>query len=140
MNYNIDDILALLNKGMTADEIAESFTNALNSAIKENEANNQKKEKIADADNLVKALNDFIKKYYPDTLIFDFTGEDFINAIDALVPEIKRLNKLTELFTPQNSIDNLAATPKKTTDNPAITPKKTETEDPIAYFLKSFGL
>lgn len=140
MNYNIDDILALLNKGMTADEIAESFTNALNSAIKENEANNQKKEKIADADNLVKALNDFIKKYYPDTLIFDFTGEDFINAIDALVPEIKRLNKLTELFTPQSPTDNLAATPKKTTDNPTITPKKTETEDPIAYFLKSFGL
>lgn len=129
MNYNIDDILALLNKGMTADEIAESFTNALNSAIKENEANNQKKEKIADADNLVKALNDFIKKYYPDTLIFDFTGEDFINAIDALVPEIKRLNKLTELFIPQSS-----------TDNPTTTPKKTETEDPIAYFLKSFGL
>lgn len=133
MNYNIDDILTLLNKGMTADEIAESFTNALNAAIKENETNTQKKEKIADADNLIKALNDFIKKYYPDTLIFDFTGEDLINAIDELVPEIKRLSKLTEAF-------NLQTTTKNPTDNAAITPKKTETEDPIAYFLKSFGL
>jgi len=118
---------------MTADEIAESFTNALNAAIKENETNTQKKEKIADADNLIKALNDFIKKYYPDTLIFDFTGEDFINAIDELVPEIKRLSKLTEAF-------NLQTTTKNSTNNAAITPKKTETEDPIAYFLKSFGL
>lgn len=133
MNYNIDDILALLNKGITADEIAESFANALNSAIKENEANTQKKEKIVDADNLVNALNDFIKKYYPDTLIFDFTGEDFINAIDALVPEIKKLSKLTELFIPQMTTND-------STNNAAISPKKTETEDPIAYFLKSFGL
>ena len=106
MNYNIDDILTLLNKGMTADEIAESFTNALNAAIKENETNTQKKEKIADADNLIKALNDFIKKYYPDTLIFDFTGEDLINAIDELVPEIKRLSKLTEAFNLQTTTKN----------------------------------
>lgn len=124
MMYNTNDILEMLNKGMTADEIAEAFTNSLNAAIKENETNSKKKEKIEDAEALIAAFTNFMNKHYPNTIEVEFTGEDLVDAIDELVPELKKLSQLMGVLAPKES----------------STPKENAPIDPISYFLKSYNL
>ena len=67
--YNINDILAQLQGGKSADEIAKSFTDALNAAIqKQNEADARRKAKICDMTNLIEDIIDFISEYYPEVM------------------------------------------------------------------------
>jgi archaellum component FlaC len=122
--YNTNDILAMLNKGMTADEIAKSFTDSLNAAIKENETNSKKKEKIADAEALMATFTNFMNKYYPNVIELEFNGEDFVEAIDELIPELKKFTQLMEVLAPKEP----------------STPKENASVDPISYFLKSYNL
>ena len=124
MMYNTNDILAMLNKGMTADEIAKSFTDSLNAAIKENETNSKKKEKIEDAEALMATFTNFMNKHYPNTIELEFTGEDLVEAIDELIPELKKFTQLMEVLAPKEP----------------STPKENAPVDPISYFLKSYNL
>lgn len=124
MMYNTNDILAMLNKGMTADEIAKSFTDSLNAAIKENETNSKKKEKIEDAEALMATFTNFMNKHYPNTIELEFTGEDLVEAIDELIPELKKFTQLMEVLAPKES----------------SAPKENAPIDPISYFLKSYNL
>ena len=124
MMYNTNDILAMMNKGMTADEIAESFTNSLNAAIKENEANAKNMEKIEDAEALIATFTNFMDKHYPDVIKLEFTGKDFVEAIDELIPELKKLSQLMEILAPKEPAE----------------PSIPTGIDPISYFLKSYNL
>ena len=97
--YNINDILAQLQSGQSADEIAKSFTDALNAAIqKQNEqtkANERRKAKICDMTNLAEAIIDFISEYYseviPKDMDLDITEADVAELIDELDTAIPQL-------------------------------------------------
>lgn len=97
--YNINDILAQLQSGQSADEIAKSFTDALNAAIqKQNEqtkANERRKAKISDMTNLMEAIIDFIDEYYhevmPKNMDLDITEADAVELIDELDTAIPQL-------------------------------------------------
>lgn len=108
--YNINDILAQLQSGQSADEIAKSFTDALNAAIqKQNEqkkADARRKAKISDMTNLAEAIIDFISEYYsevmPKDMDLDITEADvaeLIDELDTAIPQLvsafKDLEKLT---------------------------------------------
>ena len=97
--YNINDILAQLQSGQSADEIAKSFTDALNAAIqKQNEqtkADERRKAKISDMTNLAEAIIDFISEYYsevmPKDMDLDITEADVAELIDELDVAIPQL-------------------------------------------------
>ena len=102
--YNINDILAQLQSGQSADEIAKSFTDALNAAIqKQNEADARRKAKISDMANLIDDIIDFISKYYPEVLpedadldISEDAVTELIDELDTAIPQLlKDLEKLT---------------------------------------------
>ena len=97
--YNINDILAQLQSGQSADEIAKSFTDVLNTAIqKQNEqtkANERRKAKISDMTNLIEDVIDFISEYYPEVMPkdmdLDITETDVAELIDELDTTIPQL-------------------------------------------------
>ena len=97
--YNINDILAQLQSGQSADEIAKSFTDALNAAIqKQNEqtkANERRKAKISDMTGLIEDVIDFISEYYPEVMPkdmdLDITEADVAELIDELDTTIPQL-------------------------------------------------
>lgn len=97
--YNINDILAQLQSGQSADEIAKSFTDALNAAIQkqkeQNRADERRKAKICDMTNLAEAIIDFISEYYsevmPKDMDLDITEADvaeLIDELDATIPQL----------------------------------------------------
>ena len=97
--YNINDILAQLQSGQSADEIAKSFTDVLNAAIqKQNEqtkADERRKAKISDMTNLIEDVIDFISEYYPEVMPkdmdLDITETDVAELIDELDTTIPQL-------------------------------------------------
>ena len=97
--YNINDILAQLQSGQSADEIAKSFTDALNAAIqKQNEqtkANERRKAKICDMTNLIEDVFDFISEYYPEVMPKDMDLDiteaevaELIDELDTTIPQL----------------------------------------------------
>lgn len=96
--YNMNDILAQLQGGQSAEEIAKSFTDALNAAIqKQNEVDARRKAKISDMANLIDDIIDFISEYYPEVLPedadLDISEDDvaeLIDQIDAAKPTFMR--------------------------------------------------
>ena len=126
--FNVDDLLTMMNNGISTDEIASSFTEALNAAqeqkkIKEEElakevARLEEKErhaaKLADTNDLLDIVRDYLDKWYPNVAMKDDTSaEDLIALLDTVL-------ELNVLF-----------------NKPA---RKRASVDPIESFLRSFGL
>ena len=130
----MEDILKRLMNGESADAIAKEFTDALNNAMQEmeaqKEAEHQKVQKLMDTQNLIDVVIDYIKKYYPevvaDVTSFDLSAEELIEALDESLPKVVELNKavveLDKLLTP-------------VAKKPAA-----DAEDSILRFLKLNGL
>ncbi len=131
--FDSKDILARLQNGESpqklADELAEALNSALNQYDEIQEQQREKKLKIADAQNTVNTLLDFVETYYPD--LYDeefrteFTGEVFVKAIDDTIAEVEKL---------KTSIKNLDQLMK---DYEELRPKSVE-KDPIKQFLAEF--
>ena len=69
----VDEILARLKNGESADDIAKSYTDALNKAIaaKREEDNKRIEEevfagKVADMMDILQLIADFVTRYYPE--------------------------------------------------------------------------
>ena len=108
--YNMNDILAQLQSGQSAEEIAKSFTDALNAAIqKQNEATARRKAKISDMANLIDDIVDFIREYYPEILPedadLDITDDEVAELIDELDTAIPQLTSALK------GLEELAAKP-----------------------------
>ena len=142
--YNMNDILAQLQGGQSADQIAKSFTDALNAAIqKQNEqsaANARRQAKISDMADLIEDLVDFISEYYPEVLPEDvdleITEEDIaqlIDELDAAVPQLVQLTSalkgLEELTAKPASRVEPIGTAKMTVKCPGVKPVTFEAKD-----------
>lgn len=105
--YNINDILAQLQGGKSADEIAKSFTDTLNAAIqKQKEQSERRKAKISDMTILIEEIVDFLNEYYPEVMpkdvdlgITEAEVAELIDELDTAIPQLvsafKDLEKLT---------------------------------------------
>ena len=95
--YNAETIMSLLNEGMTAEEIAKSFTEALNKAVQEKkEADSLKNHKHADMKSLLEDVLIYINTYHPNILpevkeIDDDDVDELIKAFDDVVPQLETL-------------------------------------------------
>ena len=150
----IDTILSLLAEGHSIDSIAEDFTKALNEAkkIQEETENEKKTARLEDAEDLIQTANYFFETYFPDTLRFDFTGEELVNAMEELAPDLRKFSKMIEALsetpkeeTPkEETLDKkekpatLSSTPDK--KEKPVTLSSTPISDPFSYFFKNFNL
>ena len=95
--YNAETIMSLLNEGMTAEEIAKSFTEALNKAVQEKKENDTRKyQKHADMKSLLEDVLIYINTYHPNVLpevkeIEDEDVDELIKAFDDVVPQLETL-------------------------------------------------
>ena len=131
--FDSNDILVRLQNGESpqklADELAEALNSALNQYDEIQEQQKAKVQKVADAQNTVNTLLDFVEAYYPD--LYDeefrteFTGEVFVKTIDDTIAEVEKL---------KTSIKNLDQLMK---DYEELRPKSVE-KDPIKQFLAEF--
>lgn len=142
----IDTILSLLAEGHSIDSIAEDFTKALNKAkkIQEETENEKKTARLEDAEDLIQTANYFFETYFPDTLRFDFTGEELVNAMEELAPDLRKFSKMIETLSETPTTDKkekpatLSSTPDK--KEKPVTLSSTPISDPFSYFFKNFNL
>lgn len=136
--YNVNDILARLQNGESADTIAQSFADALNSAIQKQQEEKAAKakrheDKVAALTNIIDDVIDFIEEFYPDMIPsgvnLEFNTEDIEGVIEALDDSVPKFKELSA------ALADLEALTKKSEAN-----TKTVRGDAITDFLKANGL
>ena len=144
--YDKENILARLQNGEDAQDIANEIADLLNAAVAEHaEAEEAKRlqaakeaEKVNAANLVVEHGKAFLKTYYPDLYVSDFetaTGKDLIKFVDDMLQEyynfkssIKNLDQLIA------DLENLNIKKKSKAD----TPEKRHKKDPVAEFLEMY--
>ena len=135
--YKMEDILAQLNSGMSATDIATNFTEALNGAIKAQETAQaekaQKQEKLADAQKIADAMNAFATKYYgvESTIVDGKTVIDTYEMMNSLVTSFEDLG---------NGFKFSMTTPTTSSKKAYKEPKAKTADDVFSKFLKINGL
>ena len=140
--YDMKDILDRLNAGASAQDIANEFVDALNSAVQEQKATAQREEeektraKLEDATKLRDAFVSYLSKYHPTLAaaaeeFAEWKGEDVMKTLDRvekdLMPIIEMSKRLQEVKKNVNTGKQDKAA-------------RGATGDPIADFLRSNGL
>lgn len=149
--YNVNDILARLQNGESADAIAQSFADALNGAIQKQQEEKaaeakRREDKVAALTDIIDDVIDFIEEFYPDMIPngtnLEISAEDvegIVEALDDSIPKFKELGAaLAELesLTKKPEADRVVA---KINRKPA-TLTATVSGDAITNFLKANGL
>ena len=117
--YNVEDILAMLQNGESADTIAQSFADTLNAAIqKKKEAEEKQKKadieaavranKIADLTDIMDYIFDFIEEYYPE-LAADLDMEISTEEVETIVDELDRT--VPQIVSLSNSLKSIKTAP-----------------------------
>lgn len=128
MDINANAIMDLMHTGMSAEEIAKTFTDALNeantrynAAAKARELAKNKKE---DAKHVVKTTLDFVQKY-SDNLFenIDFNDAELDEAAESLITSLEEMQKITATLKPF-----------------IVAKDKSEAVNPIVKFLEDMGL
>lgn len=146
--YNVNDILARLQNGESADAIAQSFADALNGAIQKQQEEQaavaqRHEDKVAALTDIIDDVIDFIEEFYPEMIPegmdFEFSAEDaedVIKTLDESMPKFVELNA---------ALSNLEAIAKKPEVGRVVSHKPATftaavNGDAIANFLKANGL
>ena len=147
---NQNDIFTALQNGEDPEVIANSFTDALNAAIKQKaeadakaaeaakakqKAENARQEKLDFAAGIIEDIMDFLEEFYPDVYDEDMREaatshpELLVNAFDQAEAEVKRMKPL---------FDELERLAKALDEDKDLKP--TPARNPIEDFLKMNGL
>lgn len=146
--FNTDELTAALQNGANPDEIAKSFTDALNTAIKaqkeaEEKAAKKNKihaERVEALQGIIDAIEDFVEDFYPDMhdakMFEDFDVEELDKVVAEAYDEVKRM---APLFDSLKDLEKQLKMGDNVTKTVAI--KKTKsTDQAIADFLRKSGL
>lgn len=152
--YNMEELLAQLQGGHSADEIAKSFTTALNAAIqKQNEeaaAASRRQDKIEGMMCLIEDFVDYIQEYYPEVLPEDLDLEvtdadvaELIDELDAAIPQLVQLTSALKGL--EELVEKPVGTVKATMKRPGAKPVTFEAKevtfgDAMEKFFKQNGL
>ena len=149
---NQNDIFTALQNGEDPEVIANSFTDALNAAIKQKaeadakaaeaakakqKAENARQEKLDFAAGIIEDIMDFLEEFYPDVYDEDMREaatshpELLVNAFDQAEAEVKRMKPL---------FDELERLAKALDSDDDKDMKPTPRPNPIEDFLKMNGL
>lgn len=146
--FNTDELTAALQNGANPDEIAKSFTDALNTAIKaqkeaEEKAAKKNKihaERVEALQDIIDAIEDFVEDFYPDmhdAKVFEsFDVEELDKVVLEAYEDVKRM---APLFDSLKDLEKQLKMTDNVTKTVAI--KKTKsTDQAIADFLRKSGL
>lgn len=96
MKQYIKDKLAA---GATMEEIAAEFSNSLNEATKENEANTERKETLR---SICNSLIDYVNKYHNQSM--EYLSDEEIDKVDEALPVLISLSEAMENFSSSISV------------------------------------
>lgn len=146
----VEDLMAAIQNGQSADDLAAEYAKALNEANARVKADAEAKAKaeaeaasvkVADARAVVDPLVTYIQKYIPEADLGEVTDADIDEAAEFLVAAIDEVKvqlapqlKLLEML---GGLDLDGETPKAKLRKPQTIGGK---KDPIADFLKDMGL
>lgn len=112
--YSVDNLLAQLKNGESADSIAKSFSDALNEAIaiQKEEKNKEsiKAKKIEKMTDIMHLVIDFVKEFYPEVAknvdIESWTVDESLvkETIDEMDKVISETNSILALLQPRKSV------------------------------------
>ena len=140
MEFNMNDILTALQGGQDPQDIANSFADQLNAAIRQKAEDDKvasdKSYKIERVGKVLDAALDLLEDFYPDLYTEEmrdaFTAEDLVEAMDEAYAEIQRmspvLDALGDLLKELEKEDTVKSNDKVLSANP------------IDMFLKQNGL
>ena len=141
-----EEILKMLQEGADAEELAQQFADALNAAIAEKNAADEKKktarvaQKVAKMQAILDEMFDFVEEYYPEMKVSKemrerVTAEVVIDAFNEAVEEVKHLTALSKSLKDDSLLQKLLEDELARGRS-----RRTGKEDPIADFLKANGL
>ena len=135
----VEDLMAAIQNGQSADDLAAEYAKALNEAnarVKAKaKAEAEASAKVADAKAVVVPLVKYLQTYIPEIDLGEVTDADMDEATEFLVSAI---DEVKVQLAPQLKLLKMLGgeTPKAKLN---IT-RKPQTIDPIADFLKDMGL
>ena len=116
--FNYEDILAQMNNGATAEDIAKAFTEQLNKAIHAQEEESGHKKMLADAAVVAQTFNDFTDKWYGDIAQHKITAEEILDVYELIAGLNIKVDKLKNgVKTTISSGKNLDANVDKIIDS-----------------------
>lgn len=143
----VEDLMAAIQNGQSADDLAAEYAKALNEANARVKADAEAKAKaeasvkIADAKAVVVPLVKYIQTYIPEMDLGEVTDADLDEAAEflvAAVDEVKvQLAPQLKLLKMLGGLDLDGEAPKAKLRKPQTIGSK---KDPIADFLKEMGL
>ena len=146
--FNTDELTAALQNGANPDEIAKSFTDALNTAIKaqkeaEEKAAKKNKihaERVEALQGIIDAIEDFVEDFYPDMYDAKVFESFDVEELDKVVLEAyEDVKRMAPLFDSLKDLEKQLKMTDNVTKTVAI--KKTKsTDQAIADFLRKSGL
>ena len=140
--YKQEDIFKALQAGANPDDLVRQFTDAMNAAINQKNAEDQKKkatyaQKVARMQEIIDAIGDYFKDFYPGLPAEGLS--DYADA-NALVEEIdETIDKLMQVQDTFSQFMN-PPTGDKRGQLAAAAPTKKDAEAALQKFLKSNGL
>ena len=143
MEFNMNDILTALQSGQDPQDIANSFADQLNAAIRQkaedDKAATDKSYKIERVGKVLNAVLDLFEDFYPDLYVEDLrdaiSTEDLIEAMDEAYTEIQRMTPVLSALD-----DLLKDLEKEDTSKPTLKVDTKSQVNPIETFLKANGL
>ena len=144
--FNSNDILALMQSGHSAEDIARAFTNSLNAAVAAQKEQDARSRKMADAEVVSDTVCEFLARWYPelgDMIPKEKDVEGFVAGLEAVLP------LLTQTYDYLDGMKNLFAAPGGTssatytetsTNNGKTETKHLTGDEAIDEFLKMMGL
>ena len=144
----VEDLMAAIQNGQSADDLAAEYAKALNEANARVKADEEAKAKVeaetqmADARAVVDSLVKYIQKYIPEMELGEVTDADLDEAAQFLVSAI---NEVKAQLAPQLKLLKMLGGLDLDGEAPKLNIKrKPQTiggkKDPIADFLKDMGL
>lgn len=138
----VEDLMAAIQNGQSADDLAAEYAKALNEANARVKAEARAASaKVADAKAVVVSLVKYIQTYIPEMDLGEVTDADLNEAAEFLVAAIDEVKvQLAPQLKLLKMLDLDGETPKvklNTTRKPQTIGGK---KDPIADFLKDMGL
>ena len=144
MEFNMNDILTALQSGQDPQDIANSFANQLNAAIRQKAeddkvANDKKDYKMNRVASVVDGILDLLEDFYPDLYTEEMrdaiSTEDLVEAMDEAYAEIQRMTPVLSALD-----DLLKDLEKEDTPKPTLKVDTKSQVSPIETFLKANGL
>lgn len=140
----VEDLMAAIQNGQSADDLAAEYAKALNEAnarVKADAEARAASVKVADAKAVVVPLVKYIQTYIPEMDLGEVTDADLNEAAEFLVAAIDemkvQLAPQLKLLKMLGGLDLDGETPKAKLRKPQTIGGK---KDPIADFLKEMGL